>query len=213
MTELTDLLHRASESDHTPASVDGDLARARAALRRRRARRSIRVGSIAAVGVIAAGVVGSNALQNDRDTPSVSVDQGNPDQANPGVQLVAADADAGPYTFGKLPEGWEVQGVLPSTVVIAPVGFKDQSKYSFLGKLVIMYDQNRLSGDITTVDGRDFYVRGDSGHTTVVVATRPGEPSGAVSVQYPDSTGWDTATMIEFLDAVQVNEGAEPGLG
>lgn len=220
MTELTDLLRRASESDHTPTSVDGDLSRARAALRRRRARRSIRVGSIAAVAVIAAGIVGSNALQNDSNTPSVARDQGNQGnqgneaiQGNPGVQLVAADADAGPYTFGKLPEGWEVQGVLPSGVTIAPVGFKDQSPYSFLGKLVIMYDQNPPSGDVTTVNGRDFFSRGDSGHTTVVVATRPDEPSGAVSVQYPDSTGWDTATMIEFLDAVQVNESAEPGVG
>ncbi len=89
---------------------------------------------------------------------------------------MAADAEAGPYTFGKLPEGWEVQGVLPSAVVIAPVGFEDQSPYSFLGKLVIMYDQNPTSGDVTSVNGRDFYSRGDSDHTTVQVATRPGEP-------------------------------------
>ena len=208
MTELTDLLHRASELDHTPTSVEADLSRGRAALRRRRARGAIRIGSIAAVGVIAAGIVGTNALERERDTHSAT-----PDQGNDGVQLVAADADAGPYTFGKLPEGWEVQGVLPSAVTIAPVGFEDQSPYSFLGKLVIMYDQNPPSGDVTSVNGRDFYSRGDSDHTTVVVATRPGEPDGMVSVQYPDSTGWDTETMIEFLDAVQVNESAEPGLG
>lgn len=208
MTELTDLLNRASEPAHTSTSVDADLARGRAALRRRRARGAIRLGSIAAVGVIAAGIVGSNALESDRNNP-VAI----PDRAADGVQLVAADADAGPYTFGKLPEGWEVQGVLPSAVVIAPVGFKDQSPYSFLGKLVIMYDQNPPSGDVTSVNGRDFYSRGDSDHTTVLVATRPGEPEGIVSVQYPDSAGWDQDTMIEFLDAVRVNESAEPGVG
>jgi len=208
MTELTELLNRASELDGESTSFDDDLARGRAALRRRRARGAIRIGSVAAVGVIAAGIVGSSALERERDNHSAT-----PDQRNDGVQLVAADADAGPYTFGKLPEGWEVQGVLPSAVVIAPVGFKDQSPYSFLGKLVIMYDQNPPSGDVTSVNGRDFYSRGDSDHTTVQVATRPGEPEGIVSVQYPDSTGWDTETMIEFLDAVQVNESAEPGLG
>jgi len=210
MTELTDLLNRASEPDHTPTSIDDDLARARAALRRRRTRGAIRIGSIAAVGVIAAGIVGSSALERERERDTHSA---TPDQGNDGVQLVAADAEAGPYTFGKLPEGWEVQGVLPSGVTIAPVGFRDQSPYSFLGKLVIMYDQNPPSGDVTSVDGRDFHSRGDSNHTTVQVATRPGEPDGIVSVQYPDSTGWDTETMIEFLDAVQVNESAEPGLG
>ena len=45
------------------------------------------------------------------------------------------------------------------------------------------------------------------------VRTRAGEPEGVVSVQYPDSAGWDVQTMIEFLDAVQVDEGAQPGLG
>jgi hypothetical protein len=208
MTELNNLLDRASELDHPPTSVDDDLARGRAALRRRRARGAIRIGSIAAVGVIAAGIVGSSALEREPDNHAAT-----PDQGADGVQLVAADADAGPYTFGKLPEGWEVQGVLPSAVTIAPAGFKDQSPYSFLGKLVIMYDQYAPSGDLTTVNGRDFFSRGDSDHTTVMVTTRPGEPNGTVYVQYPDSTGWDEATMIEFLDAVRVNESAQPGVG
>jgi hypothetical protein len=207
MTELKNLLDRASDVDDTTLPLDKDLARGRAALLRRRSR-TVRLGSIAATAVIAAGVIGANALDRGPDAPPVVQE----DRAA-GVQLVAADAEAGPYTFGKLPEGWEVQGVLPSAVVIAPVGFKDQSPYSFLGKLVIMYDQNPSSGDVTSVNGRDFYSRGDSDHTTVQVATRPAEPDGSVSVQYPDSTGWDIDTMIEFLDAVQVNESAEPGVG
>ena len=208
MTELTDLLNRASDHDSTSTPVTDDLARGRTALRRRRARGAVRFGSIAAVAAIAAGIVGSSALDRDPATPPAVQED-----SAVGVELVAANAEGGPYTFGKLPEGWEVQGVLPSAVIIAPVGFKDQSPYSFLGKLVIMYDQNPTSGDVTTVGGRDFYTRGDSDHTTVQVATRPGEPDGVVSVQYPDSTGWDTATMIEFLEAVQVNESAEPGVG
>jgi hypothetical protein len=46
-----------------------------------------------------------------------------------------------------------------------------------------------------------------------MVTTRADEPEGTVYVQYPDSAGWDQDTMIEFLDAVRVNESAQPGLG
>jgi hypothetical protein len=207
MTELKNLLDRASELDETTLPLDSDLARGRSALRRKRAR-TVRLGSIAATAVIAAGVVGVNALDRGPEAPPVVQED-----AVAGISLVAADAEAGPYTFGKLPEGWEVQGVLPSAVVIAPVGAADQSPSSFVGKLVIMYDLYAPSGDVTTVDGRDFYTRGDSGYTTVMVTTRPGEPNGTVDVQYPDSEGWSQDTMIEFLEAVHVNESAQPGVG
>jgi hypothetical protein len=206
MTELNDLLDRASELDHPPTPVSDDLARARAALRHRRGR-TIRIGSLAAVAVIAVGVVGSSAIERDRD--AATVQERGPD----GVQLVAADADAGPYTFGKLPEGWVVQGVTPAAVTIAPPDAEDQNSNSFLGKLVIMYDEHPPSGDVTSFNGRDFFTRGDTDHTTINVRTGAGQPPGTVYVQYPDSAGWDEATMIEFLDAVRVNESAEPGVG
>ena len=107
-----------------------------------------------------------------------------------------------------------MQGAYPQGVTIAPVGFEDQEPASFVGKLVIMYDQNPLSGDVTVVDGREFYSRSGGGdQSTVPVRTRAGEPEGVVSVQYPDSAGWSVETMIEFLNAVQVDEGAQPGLG
>ena len=158
--------------------------------------------------MIAAGIVGVNALDRGPDARVIQED----DAA--GVQLVAADAEAGPYTFGKLPEGWEVQGISPSAVTIAPPDAKDQEPNSFAGKLVILYDQNAPSGDVTSVDGRDFHLRGDSDYTTIIsVSTEAGQPEGTVYVQYPDSAGWSQDTMIEFLDAVQVNESAQPGVG
>jgi hypothetical protein len=49
--------------------------------------------------------------------------------------------------------------------------------------------------------------------TTIIVSTRAGEPEGLVYVQYPDSAGRDEETMIEFLDAVRVNDSAQPGVG
>ena len=64
-----------------------------------------------------------------------------------------------------------------------------------------------------TINGREFYTNTEGDHDTVRVRTRAGEPEGTVSVQYPDSAGWDVETMIEFLDAVEVGQGALPGLG
>jgi hypothetical protein len=208
MTDLTDLLDRASDLGETPMPIDDDLARGHAALRRQRRRRGlVAVGSACAVGVLA-GLAGPAIL--DRDSgPNTTVTEGG--QIDPA--LFAANESAGPYTFGKLPKGWEVQGEFPQGVTIAEIGDDDQEPLSFLGKLVIMYDQNPPSGDRILSNGREFYSRGDSDHHTVSVRTRDGEPDGMVSVQYPDSAGWSVDTMIEFLDAVQVGEGAQPGLG
>jgi len=206
MTDLTDLLDRASDLGETPTPIADDLARARAALRRQRRRQGlVTVGSLCAVGVLA-GVAGPALLdRSSDDPPGVTQTQ---DSA-----LFAANETAEPYTFGKLPVDWEVQGAFPQGVTIAPVGFEDQEPLSFVGKLVILYDQNQPSGDQIVVDGREFWTRGDSGHSTVLARTRAGEPEGTVYVQYPDSAGWDVDTMIEFLDAVEVGQKAQPGLG
>lgn len=206
MTDLTDLLDRASDLGETPMPVADDLTRARAALRSRRRRQGlVTVGSLCALGIIA-GLGGPAVL--DRST------EGSPRVIETEEsQLFSADVTEGPYTFGKLPVGWEVQGSYPQGVTIAPVGFPDQHPASFIGKLVIMYDQNPLYGEPTEYNGREFYSRTGGDADTVRVRTRAGEPEGVVSVQYPDSAGWDVQTMIEFLDAVQVGAGAQPGLG
>jgi len=206
MTDLTDLLDRASALGETPMPIADDLARARAALRRRRRRTAlVAVGSACVVGVLA-GTLGPALLDGSpEDRPSVIETESS---------LFAASRTEGPYTFGKLPRGWEVQGAYPQGVTIAPVGFADQEPASFAGKLVIMYDQNPPSGDVTVVGGREFFTHSGGGDTSsVAVRTRDGEPDGVLSVQYPDSAGWTVDTMIEFLDAVEVSRQAQPGLG
>jgi len=207
MTDLTDLLDRASDLGEMPMPLSDDLARARAALRGRRRRHGlVAVGSLCAVGVLA-GVAGPAVL--DRSSEGRASVTETRESA-----LFAANETAGAFTFGKLPRGWEVQGDYPAGVTIAPVGFEDQEPLSFINKLVIMYDQHRPSGDVTVVDDRKFYSRSGGGdQSAVLVRTRAGEPEGTVSVQYPDSAGWDVETMIEFLDAVQVGQAAQPGLG
>ena len=214
MTELTDLLDRATGAvdavDASPTSVADDLARGRAALhRRRRNRGRIAAGSLAALGIL---VVGINGTLGGESAPGPADVRGQ--QPAGSIKLVSASLTAGPYTFGKLPEGWAVQGTTAYAVTIAPTdGSTNDERDSFIGKLVIMYDQNPLSGETTTVDGREFFIRSDSGHTTIAVATRAGQPAGEVLVQFPDSAGWAQGTMIEFLDAVQVNDSAQAGKG
>jgi hypothetical protein len=208
MTDLTDLLDRASEPGHPETPIADDLARAHTAWRRRRRTRGlVAVGSVFAIGALA-GVAGPALIDRDPE-PSTTVTEG----SDTDTALFAANESAGPYTFGKLPRGWEVQGAYPQGVTIARIGDPDQEPLSFLGKLVIEYDQNPPSGDRSVYHDREFYSRGDSDHTTVMVRTRDGEPEGTVYVQYPDSAGWSVETMIEFLDAVEVGESAEPGLG
>jgi hypothetical protein len=208
MTDLTELLDRATDLGETPIPITDDLARARAALRRQRRQRGlVALGSACAITVLA-GVAGPAVIDRDAEPSATVTEDGEADSA-----LFGANESAGPYTFGKLPKGWEIQGAYPQGVTIAPFGFEDQEPLSFVRKLVIMYDQNPLTGDRTTYNGREFFSSRGANHTTVRVRTRAGEPEGVVSVQYPDSAGWSVETMIEFLDGVRVNESARPGLG
>jgi hypothetical protein len=207
MTDLTDLLDRASDRGEPPLPVADDLTRGRVALRRRRRRNGlVAVGSLCALGIIAGFGAPAVLDRSSDDRPSVGVEKSE-------SALFAANQTEGPYTFGKLPVGWEVQGSYPQGVTIAPVGFPDQEPASFVGKLVIMYDQNPVFGERREYNDREFYSNTEGDHDTVRVRTRAGEPEGTVSVQYPDSAGWDVETMIEFLDAVEVGQGALPGLG
>jgi hypothetical protein len=212
MTDLTDLLDRVVDLDDNTVDARADLVRARTAWQRRRRVRSLAAaGSLVAVGVLAVGVAGSGVLDRAPQDDSVVVDPGADKHGS--ITLLAAALEAGPYTFGKVPEGWTVQGTTPSAVTIAQQGDDDGNPDSFVGKLVILYDQNPPSGEPSVVNGRTFFTRGDSGHTTISVATEAGQPVGQVMVQFPDSAGWSHDTMIEFLDAVQVNASAQPGLG
>jgi hypothetical protein len=124
---------------------------------------------------------------------------------------VASPTEAGPYTFGTLPDGWEIHGIMPSAVTIAPTRPAEQDPYDLLGEVVVTYDRHRPTGALISAYGRDFFTRGDSDHTTILVRTRAGEPEGAIYVQYPDSSGWTEDTMIEFLEALRLKESGQPG--
>lgn len=213
MTRLTDLLDLAAGPDDPgPAHATEDLRRGHRALRAGRAR----LLSTAAAGVTVAGLAAyavtsgpadPGQRRDERPTASASSSPGQ------GIRLVSQPLEAGPYTFGSTPEGWHVQDVNPFGVVIVPETGVSSDPDDFAGKLVVMFDRNPVSGEQVTYQGRDFWVRGDAGYTTILTRTRGDEPPGVVSVQFPDDAGWTHDLMLEFLSTVHVNDTARPGLG
>lgn len=209
MNDLRHLLDTAAAAPDAPGTPPtDDLARGRDALRRHRRRRgAVGVASLAALAVV--GVGAATALDGRAADGGRSV-------TDPGVAAAPSPADdrvvVGAFSFDAVPEGWEVQGGKWDFVTMVPVsGAPDRFPEAFEGKLVIMYEPARPGpGRTETFEGRDYVVRGDSGTTMVVAATRPGEPKGRVIVQFPDDA-FAVPDMIALLASVEVGpEAAEP---
>lgn len=214
MTDLTDLLRRASEPDSDMPDAADDLARARAA-RHRQMRRRTSWGAAASAALVAV-TIGTLAVTGDDSPGSEPRD---PQSAGPhteeGVVLLSQPLEAGPYSFATTPEGWHV---LPydhpefATVIGPATG--DQDPNRFAGKLVISMSHNRPSGEEVDYEGRTYWI-GDPGgdHQRITTMTRPGEPEGALEIQFPTDAGWSEATMLEFLSTIEVGDDAQAGIG
>ena len=211
MNDLNTLLDRAAGPATAPVDAHADLTRGHRALartRRRRARRRParrRRRRCRGRRRVPDGPAGRHAAAAGRGDDQTRDDGG--------IRFLAQPFEAGPYTFDQTPEGWEVQGAYPQGVTIAPVGFPDQEPASFVGKLVIMFDGNPLSGEQVELDGRTFWVRGDSGYTTIATRTLPGEPEGNVLDPVPERHRLDPRHDAQFLAGVHVGPGAQQGLG
>lgn len=212
MNDLNTLLDRAAgPAAQAPVDAAADLTRGHRALSHTRRRRS----AVGLLGVAAAGVAGVGVVRyaGPDEGPQRAVERPVNDGQGAGISFLAQPLVAGPYTFEATPEGWEVQGVTPSAVTIAPIGMADQEPASFVGKLVIMLDGNPLSGTQVEHDGRTFWFRSSDDYTTIATPTLPGEPAGNVLIQFPTDTGWTRDTMLAFLAGVAVGPGAEQGVG
>ena len=212
MNDLNTLLERAAGPTGTPLDAHADLTRGRRALSRTRRRR----GALGLVGVAATGVVGVGMARFTDPGGDVAADrtQTHHPVKGTGITFLAQPFEAGPYTFDATPQGWEVQGVKPTAVTIAPVGFPDQEPLSFVGKLVILFDGNPVGGgERVDLDGRTFWVSVGRDYTTITTRTRSDEPAGVVRIQYPSDAGWTRETMLDFLAGVHVGSGAQQGVG
>ena len=206
--DLTAALRVLADSDRPVPDAEDDLARARFASRRR-LRRRLQAGSAAAALLVVAGVGVGTALTGHEPADGPSASTG----VAP-VRLVAQPLAADPYTFDLTPKGWSVQGQTPQAVTIAPDdGQTSTSPDVFVGKLVILFDENPPGTKALEYAGRTYWIHADSGYTTLSTRTRAGEPRGVVRVQYPASTGWTMTSMLRFLGSVHVGPGAQPGLG
>jgi hypothetical protein len=214
--DLKHALNLATSDRPAPEPAD-DLARARTA-RTARTRQRVRIGlsSLAMTAVVGVGATVAVTGQDAPAQPSAgSSATPLPDtlDTTDGVRLVAATLDASPYTFDLTPQGWSVQGQNASLVTIAPDGSTTGYRDDFEGKLVIMFEARPPGGREVDVDGRKFWITGDSGYTTISTWTTAGEPEGAVRLQYPNDTGWTEDTMIAFTASVHVGNGANYGGG
>lgn len=215
-TDLNDLLASASRADGGEAfDARADLYRARRAMARIRRRRV--AGGV--VGLAVAGIIGTTAVRQydapaKEQTPATAEHRESKESTDK-IRLVSQTLEAGPYTFDKTPEGWrDLNFAHPESAVVIGPETGNQDPESFLGKLVISMSNNPPAGEQVEYDGRGYWVL-DSGsdHTRITTMTRPGEPEGALEIQFPDDAGWSQDTMLEFLSTVQVGEAAQPTVG
>jgi hypothetical protein len=180
--------------------VRRDVARGRAALRRRRYRRGITgLGAVAAVAVTAVAVVAGQ--------PSTG-------PASTGLDLVAYDGAQLPgFTVGKVPEGFVLQGSNRFSLDIARPS--DHSGLDdFQGKLVVMLQSKDATG---TPQGKAVEVNGHPGTISTF------DPAAAqlfysdgtheIVVQAARELGLTDAELVEFASAVTVTGEAEAAVG
>lgn len=213
MNDVKHLLDVAATAPRPVADPADDLRRARAKARARTGRRLRLASATLALGAVAALGLDQVTAPTDPTGPAGPGVSAGP-AAGADVRLVAGELDADPYTFALVPQGWSVQGQNAYGVTIAPDdGTTSASPDVFVGKLVILFDQNPPDGTLVIDDGRDFWIRDSSDYVTVATLTRGDEPPGVVRVQYPVDAGWTQATMLDFLGSVHVGPGALPGQG
>ncbi|MBW8749824.1 MAG: hypothetical protein JF565_00150 [Propionibacteriales bacterium] len=188
---------------HQPVSDDTvrrDMARGRAALRRRRYRRGITgLGATAAVAVTAVAVIAGQ--------PSAG-------PANTGLDLVAYDGAQLPgFTVGKVPEGFVLQGSNRYSLDIAPAS--DHSGLDdYRGKLVVMLQSKDATG---TPAGKAVEVNGHPGTISTIDPTAAqlffSDGTHEIVVQSASELGLTNAELVEFASAVTVTDDAEAGVG
>ncbi|WIM98215.1 hypothetical protein ACTOB_001803 [Actinoplanes oblitus] len=237
MTTLRDQLADLAGSPGEPTTVqaDADLARGRAALRRRRVLQSA-AGSALVVAVAAATVGLTTAGRPTGTAPQAG-----------GTTVAATTATAGTAAFDlvsytgkqpagfsvdKVPAGWEVQGVTEGFMTLAPVGAKphnsavpqgdvaDSDAASFVGKVAVMLQSVDEHGEmpgkperVTVGDRTGFFVKrpGTTGDGVTLFVKQPNGIN--LEIQVWDGIGWTHDQIVAFAAGVHVNPNAKQGRG
>ncbi|GAA4962442.1 hypothetical protein [Actinoplanes utahensis] len=207
-------------AEPTPDTVAADLARGRRALRRRRTAQAA-AGSAFTVAAVAAAfafaTAGSTAptpgpVEAKAPATVATIPAG-------GFKLVdyrGAQPEA--FTVGKVPAGWEVQGVTVSSLTVGPVGMADKDPNSFVGKVAVMLqsadEHGEMPGTPTRVrvgDQEGFFVQrtGSQGVTLFVK-----QPNGInLEIQVWEGIDWTRDQIVAFAEGVHVSPDAKQGVG
>ena len=213
--ELHDRLDRLAGPavDATEAQATADLARGRRALRRRRTVKGAATGVFAVAAAAAALAYGTASQPASRPAAAPA-----PQTAVVTTTLVAYQGEQPKgYTIDKVPAGWEIQGVDPSVLTIAPVHAADKDPHTFVGKIAIMLQSQDEHG---TPSGTAVKVGDKAG----ILITPDGQPAGrtlyvkqpngvSLIVQIWDAHGWTNDAITEFAAGVHVLPTAVQGRG
>jgi hypothetical protein len=213
MMELHDRLDRLAGPavEATSSQAEADLARGRRALRHRRTVKGAATGVFAVAAAAAALAYGTASQPAAHPTAA-------PKPAVVTTTLVAYQGEQPKgYTIDKVPAGWEIQGVDPSVLTIAPVDAKDKDPHSFVGKIAIMLQSQDEHGTPTGTAvkvgdkaGVLITPEGQSAGRTLYVK----QPNGvSLIVQIWDAHGWSNDAITEFAAGVHVLPNAVQGRG
>jgi hypothetical protein len=219
MSDINELLARTARSVEAAPSdetVEADLRRGQAALRRRRRGWAIRyilaVSALVATAVVAGNVGGSH------DSIQLGTGAGNGSAGSngmPSVRLVAYHGEQlEGFTVDQIPDGWYLQGSNAFDLTIAPEG-DESSPDAFEGKLVVMLlsssaPQQLPQGEPVKVGNEDGVV--STGEADVL--TYVDDAGHFVQIEaWHRALGWTTDQLVTFAQGVHVTADAQAGVG
>jgi hypothetical protein len=222
MMELHDRLDRLAGPavPATSSQAEADLVRGRRALRRRRTVKGAATGVFAvaaATAALAYGTASRPVAPPAAASPAAASQATAPRPTVTGAKLVAYHgAQPKGYTIDKVPAGWEIQGVDPSVLTLAPIGDQDRDPHVWIGKIAIMLqslgDHGTPTGTAVSVAGkRGVLVTADVPHGKNLYVLQPNGIN--LIVQIWDASGWSNDAIVEFASGIHVLPGAQQGRG
>jgi hypothetical protein len=205
MRELTDQLADLADlpaADPSEATVQADVRRGRAALRRRHVRE-------ATVGVAVTAVLVTAGLLTYAARPGSSGGTNSKTQ----IRLVAYTGKQLPgFTVAQVPEGYVLQGATAYSLDVAQPG-DHSSVDAFVGKLVVTLQSRSVkmdtSGTPVTVNGQPGYLR-DGSPATVLEYT---DGTHDIVVQMWQDIALTDDQLVQFASGVTVASSAQAGVG
>jgi hypothetical protein len=208
---MTDVIDRLADLGQAPigsppvSAIEGDLARGRAALRRRHRRAGLAALSLA---VVAAGAGGAAWFSSTRPDGGHHAPAVVSPPAPSKIKLVAyLGQEPQGFHIGSIPQGYglDLQASNAYTVVIAPAGDADQDPDSFAGKLMVSAEDASFYRSLSSLGTQSATIGGVPGRlgddgTATQVWWQVG--SIMIDVQCWDSIGLTHDQLINFASTV-----------